>query len=252
MNNQSVIINSAPVELNLYERIIQVYLEVTSVTKDAEVGVSATNSYSAVTHDAVTKALHLPIARAGIVIKPTQKSCVISTVEKPDKYKPDVKNVSYRADVTAEIEFINSKNPSEIMVSSASAYAFDNADKAVGKAYSMAIKMILLKTFMLESLDEEEARPTEENTTYKEQIKIPLKVTPPVKPPEQKPIVQSESLPYTSNGSKIIEFAKNNNVDDMKLKSLMIKKYSKPVDFDTLSGQQCKEFCEFIKQEIKK
>lgn len=153
---------------NIYQKIIKVYNEVESVQKNAEVSVTQNSSYMAVTHDAVTKALHKPLAKAGIVIRPTQKSCVISTHEKQDKYKPELKNIIYRADVVASIDFINAENPTEILTSEATAYALDSGDKAVSKAYSMAIKMILLKTFMLESMDEEEARPTEPDSSYKE------------------------------------------------------------------------------------
>jgi hypothetical protein len=49
----------------------------------------------------------------------------------------------------------------------------DSSDKAMGKAYSMALKYCYLKTFMLESLDEEESRECE--STYKPSYNTPSK-----------------------------------------------------------------------------
>lgn len=162
------------VQKNLFQKILTVYQEVTSVMKDAEIAITKDRSYEAVTHDAVTAALHMPLAINGIFPKPTQKSCVITTFEKEKEWNGKVeKSTQYRADVTAEVTYINADNPTETFTSEATAYAFDTSDKAVGKAYSMAIKMIHMKTFMLESLDREEER-VEEGATYKQKLAKPL------------------------------------------------------------------------------
>lgn len=145
-------------------------LEVTSVVKDAEITMGQ-GSYMAVSHDAVTRELHLPIAKAGIVLKPHEKSKTVSEFEITKIYQgKEIKQKQYRADVTMELTLINSDNPQEREVADFSAYAFDAGDKAIGKATSLAVKNGLLKMFMLESLDKEEERTTED-ANYKQQTK---------------------------------------------------------------------------------
>ena len=163
-------------ENNLYQRILSVYKKVTSVIKEAEIE-QGNNSYQVVTHDTVTKALHIPVAEAGIVCWPTMKSCVVTSFEKEKEYQGKKQiQTWYRADVVAQVKFINADNPQDVLESEIHSYAFDTSDKAIGKAYSMAIKNIYLKTFMLESLDQEEARPLEDGS-YKE-IKRPVNHAP--------------------------------------------------------------------------
>lgn len=176
---------------NLYNRIIEVYKSVQSIEKDAEVSTGGNNSYAAVSHDAVTKALHMPIAEAGIVCNPTQLNCTVSEFQKTtESYGKTVTKTLYRADVIAQIEFINADNPTEKMVSTASAYAFDSSDKAVAKAYSMACKMIYLKVFMLESADREEER-VEDGYQYSQK---------PIKNEQKRPAIESKpkEAPKTS------------------------------------------------------
>lgn len=156
---------------NLYQKILLVYSKVKTVYKDAEI-TAGKGSYSVVTHDSVTRLLHDPISESGIVPFPNQKACSIIPIEKITEYNgKEQRSLIYRADVHAEVKFINADDPSQFIISEAHAYAFDNSDKAVGKAYSMALKMIYLKVFMLESQDEEEARTVEPNSTY---VKKPL------------------------------------------------------------------------------
>lgn len=151
---------------NLFQKILLVYSKVKTVYKDAEI-TAGKGSYSVVTHDSVTRLLHDPISESGIVPFPNQKSCSIVPIEKITEYNgKEQRSLIYRADVHAEVKFINADDPSQFIISEAHAYAFDNSDKAVGKAYSMALKMIYLKVFMLESQDEEEARTVEPNSTY--------------------------------------------------------------------------------------
>lgn len=158
-------------KLNLFQKINMIQKEVTSVIKDATISVG-NDSYNVVTHDAVTSALHLPLANAGVVCIPTTKSCTISEIQKEKVYNGN-KTVQtiYRADVIISACFINSDNPQENFVTEMHAYAFDTSDKAVGKAVSMAIKNTYLKIFMLESCDQEESRIIEQDVKYKQNIK---------------------------------------------------------------------------------
>lgn len=170
--------------MNLFQKINEVQKLVSSVVKSGEIQ-AGNNSYTVVTHDDVTRALHLPIAKTGIVCWPNMKSCSLSTIEKIKVWNGNEQKTEWhRADVVAEMTFINSDDPTERLTTEATAYAFDTSDKAVGKAYSMAIKMMYLKTFMLESADQEEDRPVE-NAVYKEK-KIEQKTKPETKVEPQK------------------------------------------------------------------
>jgi hypothetical protein len=106
----------------------------------------------------------MPLAECGIVCVPTMYSCCVSEFERTKEWQGKVTSTKwYRADVEAVIKFINAEKPDECFESKAMAYAFDTSDKAIGKAYSMAVKSIYLKTFMLESTDEEEERVLEKH-----------------------------------------------------------------------------------------
>lgn len=150
--------------LNLHQRILSVYKKVTSVIKEGEIE-QGNSSYLVVTHDSVTKSLHMPVAEAGILCWPSMKSCVVTSFEREKEYQGKIqKSTWYRADVVASVKFINADDPNQSLESEFHAYAMDTSDKATGKAYSMAIKNIYLKTFMLESLDNEEERKLEGDT----------------------------------------------------------------------------------------
>lgn len=157
VNVEEITINTS--KLNLFQRINIVQKAVKSVFKGAKVSMGSSGSYNAVSHDDVTALLHDPIANAGIVAFPNMESAEVDLVETVKNYGgKDTISTSYRVKVWASVEFINSDNPQESKVTKCFAYALDNSDKATGKAYSMAIKYCYLKTFMLESLDEEESR----------------------------------------------------------------------------------------------
>ena len=153
-------------KLNLLRKINAVQMKVKSVVKDAEIA-QGNSSYSVVTHDAVTKALHLPMAEIGIVSWPTILDCNLSEFKKSSTYQGQTKEtLYYRADLKVRVTFINSDDKEDKLETEFTSYAMDTSDKAVGKAYSMAIKNIYLKVFMLESLDQEEARVVEDQTNY--------------------------------------------------------------------------------------
>lgn len=143
-------------KLNLFQRIIKVMEEVKSVHKDVSVSTGYNGpSYQAVSHDDVTSLLHGPCTKYGIVIMP-------SIVEKSlTSFTNNKGNVAYQVELTVDVHFINSDNREDSITLRSFAYAFDSSDKAVGKAFSMAVKYTYLKTFMLESLDHEEARDQE-------------------------------------------------------------------------------------------
>jgi hypothetical protein len=125
----------------------------------------------AVSHDDVTALLHDPVAEAGIVAFPNMESAELESFEVVKEYQGN-KTVSnqYRVKVWASVTFYDSDKPEISLTTKCFSYAIDTGDKATGKAYSMAIKYCYLKTFMLESSDEEESRDSEKhfNQSYQQ------------------------------------------------------------------------------------
>lgn len=146
-------------DLNLFQRINLVMKSVNSVHKGSTVEMGGGRSYTAVSHDSVTALLHGPITAAGIVAMPDMSDFTLETLETKSEYQGKVTvKVSYLAKIQASVTFINIDRPEEKITTKCYSYAMDTSDKAMGKAYSMALKYCYLKTFMLESLDEEESR----------------------------------------------------------------------------------------------
>lgn len=190
-------------KLCLTEKMLLVYGKVKSIHKTGKIDIdkSKDKSYKVVTHDEVTRVLHDAFTDVGIVCLPSQKSCIISEYKIASVWndKESIKT-GYKAEVTIEYTFINANDPKDTLTSTATAFAMDPSDKAIGKAYSMAVKMILLKTFMLESTDEEEARSAEDGTSYNE-----IKSTP--KPPIRVPVTKRIAISSPSN--YVITFSKH-------------------------------------------
>lgn len=144
---------------NLFQKINEIQKQVKSVHKGSTVKINEKSSYTAVSHDDVTSLLHDPIANSGIVAMPRMETCDLEIIENSKTYQGQTQiSKSYLVKVWASVTFFNSDNMTEQFQTQCFAYAIDSGDKATGKAYSMAIKYCYLKTFMLESLDDEESR----------------------------------------------------------------------------------------------
>ncbi len=144
---------------NLYQRLNSLMADVTSVFKGTEVSMGGGRGYSAVSHDDVTKLIHMPLVNNGIFVELGVISSKLSPLETISEYqgRQQVKT-SYLAEVTVRATFVNVDKPDERFSVDSYAYALDSSDKAVGKAMSMATKYIYLKNLLLESTDEEEQR----------------------------------------------------------------------------------------------
>lgn len=148
---------------NIYQRMLEVQKKVTSVNKESVVKMSENDrGYKAVTHDDVAAALHIPLAEAGIFMLPDVESFSVSEFEKTNKWG----NVTtwYRTDIKIVVKWINVDNPQEYIESRGAAFALDSSDKSFAKAYSLALKIVLLKVHLLESRDGEEDRVFEQAT----------------------------------------------------------------------------------------
>jgi hypothetical protein len=138
-------------ELNIHQRINAVMKEVLYVQKDATI--SGGGNYKAVTHDNVTAILRPELVKAGIVLEVNQSAGEMLQLR---DLKQDIKMHLYSGFYT--ISFVNMDNPSDRVSVTWNAQANDNGDKAPGKAASYAVKYAMLKTFSLETGENEEGR----------------------------------------------------------------------------------------------
>lgn len=137
---------------NLHQRIIAVMQQVKYVRKDVTVNAGAGGKYPGVSHDAVASILHGALADNGIVMRVTQDSS--QTLEGQTKSgSPKIRYSGWY-----EVALINADDPQDRETYRVEAHAEDSGDKAPGKALSYAVKMILLKAFVLETGENDEAR----------------------------------------------------------------------------------------------
>jgi hypothetical protein len=139
---------------NIYQRLNQVMAEVESVQKEKKAGGL---QYSFTSHDAVSKALHMPMVRAGIAMIPDIKDF------KQETGVDQKNNPVLRTTMTMLVTFINVDNPEDKVSVTYFGQGIDNQDKGIGKAISYAVKYALLKVFCLETGDDVE----KDNIEYK-------------------------------------------------------------------------------------
>lgn len=137
--------------MNIFQKINAVMKSTSYVKKDATVG-WGNQSYNAVSHDAVAGMLHPLLAEHGIVVFPslTASESILGHTSKGSE--------KIRYEATYEVSFVNVDDPADRLVLEIQAHADDNGDKAPGKAVSYAVKMAMLKVFMLETGDNDESR----------------------------------------------------------------------------------------------
>jgi len=138
-------------EMNIYQRVNAVMKKVVYVQKD--VSVTGAGSYKAVSHDMVLAVLRPAMLENGIV---TRVQLVEGTVIEFRDLEKDRKMHLYQA--SYRVDFVNMDNPEDFLSTIFPAHASDTLDKGPGKATSMAVKYAMLKTFGLETGENEEAR----------------------------------------------------------------------------------------------
>lgn len=211
MQNQD---GNSAIKKNIYQRFIEVQKKVLSVQKNEEVKMSERDKgYKAVNHDDVAAALHLPLAEAGIMMLPkvTKYSFSEFLVEKQSnsgKYQQKW----YRTDIEIDVQWINADEPSDFFTSNGAAYAVDTSDKSFAKAYSLALKIVLLKVHLLESRDEEEKRLLE-NETKK------------MSPIDQQPKQKKQDLVFASDAllNKMYDLMTARGVTEMAMNLLLFE-----------------------------
>lgn len=132
---------------NIYQRLRDIMLDVKAINKESK---KINGQYTYVSHDSVAKALHDPMAKAGVVMIPTIA---------------ELSQDGNRTAAKVDISFVNVDNPQDQLTVTYWGYGIDGQDKGIGKAVSYAVKYCLLKTFCLETGDDVE----KDNIEHKKQ-----------------------------------------------------------------------------------
>ena len=121
---------------NIHQRINRIMKEVDYVKKDKEIQFGNRAGYSVTGHDAVTKLIHPKLVDHGINIIPTMDR---------------VEQSGNRSRVHFTFRWVNVDNPEDNFETHAQADGVDNQDQGIGKAWSIAQRYTVLKTFHLET-----------------------------------------------------------------------------------------------------
>ncbi len=138
----------------LLQRINAVRSKIGYVQKDKAVS-TGQGSYRAATHDAVIGQVRQYLIDEGVLILQT----LVKSSANPYEVMADMTRAKqYRYEATYSIRFVNVDDADDNFELLVESHAMDNADKAPGKAMSYAKKYAILKTFDLETGEDEESR----------------------------------------------------------------------------------------------
>ena len=137
---------------NIFQRIAAVQKEIGYLKKDKNVSTGGQGSYRALTHDKVVGEIRGLLVKNGIATIPN----VVEHSFTRNALANDKSN--YFTSLQMEVEFVNVDDPQDRFSAGGIGYGMDTQDKGAGKAMSYCVKYIILKTFMIESGDEEEDR----------------------------------------------------------------------------------------------
>lgn len=147
--------------MNIYQRINAVMQAVEYVQKDATVDTGGGRSYRAVSHDMVLSVLRKAMVDNGIVTRVEQLHSELIQTRGPDP-RADKSQFSQHLYAGAyAVDFVNIEKPEDYARVVINAHAQDSGDKAPGKAVSYAVKYAMLKTFGLETGENDESRSAE-------------------------------------------------------------------------------------------
>ena len=147
-----------PRKKNLFQKINSVRRKVGYIKKDANVGFGG-NTYAAVSHDAVIAAVRQALIDECLIISPPSlmQSKVVDTGRVTGGGNPIIRyEAAYKVAIIDGTHADSSDlNKMEAVIE---AHAEDQGDKAPGKAMSYAVKYFILKTFNIETGEDEESR----------------------------------------------------------------------------------------------
>ncbi len=152
--NETATVTTMPKEekvtWNIYQRLNYVREQVEYIKKNASV--SGAGSYKAVRHDDVTARVREHLVTAGVICIQSLRNHKMVDTGTTTKNGIPISRLEAEYDIT----FINMDAPAETVSQIVAAHALDSGDKAPGKAMSYAKKYAYLKTFDLETGEEDE------------------------------------------------------------------------------------------------
>jgi len=141
----------APKDWNVHQRINWVRSQIGYVQKTKVV---SGQGYKAVTHDDVTAMVRPHLIKAGIdTVQTLTNSKFEDTGQKTKSGTP-----IFLYTGVYDISLVNVDNPEDAVISHVEAQALDFGDKAPGKAMSYGKKYVYLKSFDIETGEDEESR----------------------------------------------------------------------------------------------
>lgn len=120
---------------NIYQRILAIMEEVKYIKKTDK---KVNGQYTYVAHDAIAAEFHSQFVKHGVVAIPTIL---------------ELNQEGNRTTVKLQVEFVNADTPEDRFAVVYVGQGIDQGDKGAGKALSYAYKYALLKTFCLETGD---------------------------------------------------------------------------------------------------
>jgi len=162
--------NNEKKELNIYQRINEVKKCVSRIGKDTDVKAGA-GSYKALSHDKVVYVLRVHLVANGIItiIKSIEETNSHSEWEETTKFGNNPlqtkRKFKHFCRVKVCMEYINADNPEDRFEAWSLGAGEDFGDKAPGKAISYATKYNYLKTFDIETGENDEFRLPEQEPT---------------------------------------------------------------------------------------
>lgn len=151
--------------LNLAQRISAIRSEVKKIAKTAKIQMGK-GSYDAVNHDDVTSELRPLLVKYGVINTVSLVSCE----DLPTGLISEKGRQYYQHKAIYDVVFINIDDTADRESIRSVGYADDTGDKGPGKACSYATKYALLKTFMVETGDNDEIRALESEAAGTEHI----------------------------------------------------------------------------------
>ncbi len=121
---------------NIHQRVNKVMGEINYIKKDKSIDFGKGGGFSVTGHDAVTKLIHPYLFRYGINIIPTMEK---------------IEQSGNRSRVHMSFKWVNVDDPDDCFTTQAQADGVCNQDKGIAKAWSIAQRYTVLKTFHLET-----------------------------------------------------------------------------------------------------
>ena len=150
-------------KLNIYQRLAAITTSLTKVAKNLSVGVGQ-NSYKAVGEADVLAAVKPLEYEYGVYSYPFSREIVDKdTVIKTSEYQGKVNEKrEYFMRIKTVYRFVNMDKPEEFIDITTYGDGIDPADKAPGKAMTYADKYALLKAYKIETGEDPDQQPSEE------------------------------------------------------------------------------------------